>query len=152
MSSPEWTDWRPLIVVSGRQGCAAYKLRLVVDGEPVPIPRFLGPDNEGILCIGETKNMEQRRRAFVRAIRTGRGHSSGDLLCQLERADRLGRLWPERVYEYSFSFLETKSAAKALQDKSLEEYLLRFGEAPPLNSSIPRDLRFNGFGHLAPRN
>lgn len=149
MSSPEWADWRPLTAQSGRHGSAAYKLRLVVNGEPVPIPRFFAPDSEGILCIGETNNMERRRRAFVRAIRTGRGHSSGDLLCQLERAELLGRMWPGRAYEYSFSLLESKAAAKALQDESLEAYLLRYGDAPPLNSSIPRALRFHGFGSAA---
>ena len=149
LTALQWTHWRELKTPSERRGSATYKIRLTAEGQAVHIPRFLGPDEDGLLCIGETSNMEKRRRNFARAVKRGRGHSSGNLLCQLELAGLLAPRWPGRIFEYSFAVAESKGDAIRLQDDLIEVYMRRFGEAPPLNSSIPRALRLHGFGFRA---
>ena len=45
--------------------------------------------------------------------------------------------YPEREYEYSFTRVDSKGQAKAMEEELLKTYLKQFGELPPLNSVLP---------------
>ena len=67
----EWSRWEPSDKSAGYKRSAVYLIWLAKEGLPDSIPRFLGVDEEGILCIGETSNFDERRRRFVQGIRRG---------------------------------------------------------------------------------
>ena len=135
--SLRWSSWQPIDQETGYSGPAVYRVRLVVSSRPVAIPRFLATDMDGILSIGECSDLDRRRQQFVSGLNENSGHSSGNLLYILERFTRLRKTHPDRMYEFSFGHTETKDEAKACQDQLLKRYIVRFGEAPPLNSAVP---------------
>jgi hypothetical protein len=77
-------------------------------------------------------------------IRGRRGRSEGNLLHVLERNTSLGKLRCGLVYEYSFLRVDSKETARAMEERLIKEYVQRFGEPPPLNSSIPRRYEVEG--------
>jgi hypothetical protein len=76
----EWTNWQSIKQVLSYRGPAQYELRVVnQESQPFPIPRMLGTDNNGVLVIGQTKNMEKRRRQVITGIEECYGHSECNL-------------------------------------------------------------------------
>ena len=118
-----------------------YLVRICIDGVTQPLQRFLGEDRRGLLTIGMTGNMENRRRQFVRGLKSGRGHSEANLLHQLLDPRRFRSRLPSCVYEYRFIRTRTRNSAGGLEELLLKRYLRRFGEVPPLNSAIPNRYR-----------
>ena len=123
------------------RGSAVYLVRICIDGVTQPLQRFLGEDRRGLLTIGMTGNMENRRRQFVRGLKSGRGHSEANLLHQLLDLRPFRSRLPSCVYEYRFIRTRTRGAAGSLEELLLKRYLRRFGEVPPLNSVIPNRYR-----------
>jgi hypothetical protein len=133
-----WTCWRNFDTPVAERVSAVYEVR-IVDSQrnPIPIPRFLGLDPNGILCIGQTKNMEARRKQFKRG-RSGRfGHSEGNLLHILEESAGLKEVHPNARYEYR-SLPSEEGSLRDRECSLITRYVRRFGEVPPLNSAIPR--------------
>jgi hypothetical protein len=133
-----WSDWGPLNRPCGHSRTAVYELRLVNGrARPISLPRFLAIDDCGLLSIGETGNMESRRRQFIRALEKCSGHSEGNLLYYLLRHTPLRLRFPDHRLEYRFHKEPDKAAAKLAEARMIKAYIRKFGEAPPLNSAIP---------------
>jgi len=132
-----WSEWQSLTQKAGHDGPAVYELRLVTAAGPIPVPRFLAIDQRGLLAIGETGNMDSRRRQFIRATETCSGHSEGNLLYYLLRHSPLNKVHPEHRLEYRFRKEADKGAAKIGEARMIKAYIREFGEVPPLNSAIP---------------
>lgn len=131
-----WSGWRNIINPSNYNKCAIYRIRLCERGNPVHIHRFLGIDDCGILSIGRTTNLEQRRKQFINALKGIFGHSEGNLLNILEQVSPLLSLYPDRDYEYSFVEVSTTNM-NDIEEEQIKAYVKIFGEVPPLNSAIP---------------
>jgi len=133
----EWSDWRSIYECAAFNGHAVYRVRLVGADRPIPIPRFLGTDDEGILSIGTTSVMDDRRQQFVTGVEECYGHSSANLLYYLERFTTIKSLHAHLGYQYCFREVESREQAEKLETVLIKTYFLRFGEPPPLNSAIP---------------
>ena len=134
---PAWSRWKSIHDGSEHTRPAIYKIRAMKNGHPLTIQRFLDTDIHGLLCVGQTEKMERRRRQFDSGVRIGKGHSEAKLLYLLERCARLKKRLPGLVIKYSFQKKRTKAAAQNGEKEILRSYFKRFGEVPPLNSSIP---------------
>jgi hypothetical protein len=130
--------FRPIELPTGYSGPATYKIRLVADDVVVSIPRFFREDGSGVLQIGVTNNLENRRRRFVRGLAIGTGHSEANLLHMLERHSALRRIFRNARYEIAYRMADLRKSAATKEELLLKAYLFRFGEVPPLNSAIPR--------------
>lgn len=134
----DWTNWQPIDAKLDHKGPATYKVRMVTDEEaPVPIPRFFSCDNSGLLVIGETSRMRNRRNGFVRGMNTGRGHSEGNLFHFLIQHGSLNQRFPVHHLEFCYVPTVNKGAAKLAEERLIKRYVREFGEVPPLNSAIP---------------
>ncbi len=138
-----WSAWRRITQEANCNGPAIYRIRLCDDsGNPISIQRFFGSDDDGLLCIGKTTNMERRRKNFKRGLEKGVGHSEANFLHILEKHTSLLAKYRTRQYEYSYCRVR-ESELDALEEKSIKKYVKEFGEPPPLNSNIPsRDGRW----------
>ena len=110
-----------------------YKLYAVtIKGVPIPIQRFRGIDNQGILYIGRTTKQTLKKRIYnllatSRKISKTTNHSGGlkyrtNPVIQKTLVDHL-------LYFYC----ETSDDPKQRETELLKEYSLKFGEYPPLN-------------------
>jgi len=133
-----WTDWKDINGRSGHRAPAAYMIRLVrVTGRVVTLNRLLERDRNGILCIGNATDMEDRRRDFIRGMDTGTGHSSANLLYLIRQYTAFDQVFPNARYEYRFLGAEDKAEAEQFEATLLRRYFRRYGELPPLNSAMP---------------
>src|SRR5438876_46242 len=98
----EWSEWESLDHLPDHRGHGVYRIRLCESGKVISIQRFLGCDNEGILCIGKSKNLKKRLEQFRRDKETGRGHYEASRLSK----KLLDEQFPNRTYEYSFIKLD----------------------------------------------
>jgi hypothetical protein len=132
----DW-QWKMLSEPTGHHAAAAYAVRLLNQGSVVSIPRFLGVDAEGLLTIGKTTDLEERRRRFVRGSSKGRGHSSGNTLFFLNFVGVFQKFFREPSYQIAFKPVATDLDARRLESDLTKNYMIRFGEGPPLGSVIP---------------
>jgi hypothetical protein len=131
----KWTHWRPIEEVCSHRNTAVYKIALLErfePFEPIKIPRFLKEDKDGILVIGETTQMERRRRYFING-----SHSEGILWDKLKKYTGFEKKFPNAVLAYCYSIIEDNKQAKSSESRLIKKYIIQYGEAPPLNSSIP---------------
>jgi hypothetical protein len=134
----KWTPWKKIEAPSERSEPAAYRIALLdAAGVPLPLSRMLGIDRDGLLSIGKTTSMESRRRQFVSGMTRCYGHSEGNLLHLLLRYSRLKEIVANATIVYQFVDASTDKEAKSAEARLLKDYLIRFGELPPLNSAIP---------------
>lgn len=134
-----WTDWTDLKQKPDHGGAAAYQMRLLVDGNPFTVPRLLGMDEDALLMVGETGAFRKRFDKFVSVLRLGRGmHSEAILLHVILNYSRLSDSGGNAAIQYRYWRFPTKMAAKQAEDMMLRRYVLRFGEPPPLNCSLPK--------------
>jgi hypothetical protein len=133
----DWSRWLPLTERCGHWEPATYQIRLLSGDAPVVINRLLGADNDGILSIGKTKNMEGRRKQFATALAKCYGHSEGNLLYLLMNYSRLKTVIRNPAVEYRFTKRESDEAAIAHEAALLRAYIVQHGELPPLNSILP---------------
>lgn len=133
----EWSDWRPIDDPSAHRGAAVYQIRLVRGSHPVRLHRLLGSDAQGLLAIGETGRLENRRKQFRQGRLTGAGHSEANLMWLLASGKAGLRFFKGAVLEYRFRSAPSKGEAKELEKLHIWQYIQSFGEVPPFNSSIP---------------
>lgn len=135
-----WQPVHPAPTVEARAG--VYVIRIVDRNRrrPWSISRLLDMDPEGVLSIGQSSNLERRRRGFVSGVTRCYGHSEGNLLHLVarhaHRADKFGKDLLSAI-EWRFQYVHDTAAAKAHENTLLKQYIRRFGEPPPLNSAIP---------------
>lgn len=123
---------------AGYSGPGFYRIRLMKEGDPVEIPRFGGVEEKGIISIGESKNIEDRRNAFLRSKDGGSGHSEGNTLWAVMKfSDRFNG---GKQYSFLMDFIKTssKSEAKEMERKAIKNYFKEFQEVPPLNLAFPK--------------
>jgi len=140
----KWSNWkeiRRIDDVAVLFKCpGVYRIRLTDQQEKaMKISRFLGVDKEGLLAIGESKNVSRRIRQFYRAY-SGQSfaHSVAERLFVLlfKRVNSESMLKNSRL-EFSCMKLKDKAEAQIHEERSLKTYFKEFGELPPLNSSLP---------------
>ena len=136
--------WHPLSEPAGYDGPAIYAIRLLNNGVVATIPRFLAPDNEGLLTIGMTSNLDRRRNQFMRGRKKGRGHSASNLLFLLDTKRKFASQFNTPEFEILFHAVEDKETAAHREAEMIRKYLFRFGEVPPLSSAVP-----NRYAHLS---
>jgi hypothetical protein len=139
----DWSDWTALEQFEEMgnvpyQQAGVYQIRVVAQGQPVPIPRWLGEDENGLLYIGCTKTSIGSRLSLFRdgIHRHTAGHTAGKKRYILQRwipayEEKLGGL----QREYRWVATQEEFARKREEDV-LQSYVATFGEAPPLNGSF----------------
>ena len=123
---------------------AMYKIILVDGkGKPVQIHRWKGTDKNGILSIGQTSNMERRRKQFLKAINDGGelftgirgGHVTGNMIHLLDRLNGKKKL--KKNLRYESKTFNSKPEAENAEKEAIRKYVEIYFEVPPLNSNIP---------------
>lgn len=134
----DFSKWKPLSEKTEHKKAAIYEVRIFIDKVALPIPRFLEKDVEGILSIGETDNLEERRKKFFRAIQNPNvKHSEGKLWHLIRQHSRLLNIHSKHELEFRFCKKEDKTAAKQSEEELIKTDVRKFGEPPPLNCTIP---------------
>lgn len=108
--------------------------------KPWRINRFLERDSDGILCLGQSSSLENRRRAFINAVRKRVKHSEGNLLNIISmHADGRSAFGDREallsLLEWRFEYMNEPDGARQREDILIKHYVLQFGEPPPLNSA-----------------
>lgn len=108
-----------------------YKIIAVSNGERIPINRFLGIDNEGVLYIGKATSYIDRvikLKTSISPAFKGKGHICGR---RYKSNENIAEQFPfGKLY---IELTQTDNPTE-LEDKYLKEYFNKFGEAPPLNA------------------
>jgi hypothetical protein len=136
-------DWKlsPIEVETGCDKPGIYRVRLFSNGKPVEIGRLGGTDRMGILAIGNSDNIEKRRKLFVRAKKGNHGHSAG---IQWYLVTYHSKRFEKCTLMFQFTELVDKKEAEEEEEKEIWEYFKNYLEVPPLNGSIPgREKRFD---------
>jgi len=131
-----WSKWRDIEKEAGYNGWAIYKISMKRDNKTVPIPRFLGIDKKGLLCIGITKEFEERLKQFKRGWKTGQGHSEANLLHLLDKHTNIKKQFKNYKCHYSFKKITRNQNLDDLESQKIKDYVKKYGEVPPLNSAI----------------
>lgn len=108
-----------------------YKIIAISNDHRVPINRFLGTDNEGILYIGKATSYIDRVIDLKKSISPdykGSGHICG------RRYKSNSKIAEQFPYNFLHIELIQTENPKQEEDKYLKEYFNKFGEAPPLNA------------------
>jgi hypothetical protein len=120
----QWTDPLPLrsIDVSKISGSGCYRVVLIRDGQPIPIHRLLGTDNEGILYIGMSTDLARRIADIIDSFLTPSDrHGSGAKYHRF----RLSRQFPIDLIHVQWCNLEVPELSKRefeLQRDIWEDY------------------------------
>ena len=143
-----WTDWFNIDGKCNYQGSAVYKVRLIgINGNGCQLERLLKADQEGIMCIGNTGNMEQRRKkcqSGLKGAKEAKGHSEMTLAYYLGVYTNFPNRFKDTNFQYSFCECSDVNERKKEEEKLIKSYFKEFGEVPPLNSAIPK--RHEGWG------
>lgn len=129
-------NWLSITEQTTYWGPATYAVRMLKRGRVVRIRRFLGVDAEGILTIGMTTQLEQRRRQFVAGYSRGRGHSAANLLFPLMRRRAFHARFELVTFEFAFHPVSSARAARLFESDLTRQYWSTYGEAPPLTSAF----------------
>ncbi len=95
--------------------------------------------------------MERRRKAFLRGLARGRGHSEANLLRLLQKHSHLNRLYPDGEIQFTYAKRAKREDAAEAEEVLLKEYVVRFGELPPLNAAIPNRYNWQSWEDAANR-
>jgi len=135
----KWMDWLNINDKCNYQGPAIYKVRLTdASGNAFKLNRLLKTDDEGIMCIGHTSKMEQRRKQFLSAIKRANGHSEMNLVYYLNAYTDFKNKFEDAQFQYYFCECSDVAESKREEEQLIKAYFKEFGEVPPLNSSIPK--------------
>jgi hypothetical protein len=108
-----------------------YKIIAVRNGQCVPISRFLGTDDQGVLYIGKATSFTDRVIHLKKSISPdykGKAHICGR---RYKSNQNIAKLFP---YEILHIQLTQADDPEELERKLLAEYRNIFGEVPPLNA------------------
>jgi len=108
----------------------AYRLRaLAPAGSPMHLRRLAGVDNDGILHIGETTNLQRRIRNVLQAARSGSGGRAGWEFYEFD----FNRLIPLTRLVCEYVQTTSKTEAIAFERRLHVEYRRRYLDRPPLD-------------------
>jgi hypothetical protein len=114
-----------------KQNGGVYKIIAVRNETRVPINRFLGTDNDGVLYIGKATSFIDRVIELKKSIApdyNGTGHICGR---RYKANSNIGKQFP---YEILFIELLQTDKPEELERFLLTTYAEKFGEVPPLNA------------------
>ncbi len=139
-----WTDWLNIDGKCNYQDPAVYKVRLIgASGNRCQLNRLLKADKEGIMCIGSTGNMKQRRQKFLSGVNRAKDHSEMNLVYYLKAYTNFPNRFKDTNFQYSICECSDVAESKKEEEKLIKSYFKEFGEVPPLNSAIPK--RYEGW-------
>ena len=118
-----------------------YFIRWVRSGEPVTINRLTESDPNGLLYIGETKDLRRRFQRIWYGINLERNTKSKStqtlrktiFFCKIHEIIKLDE------YEITWQELATKIEAESQEAAALQLYTEKFKELPPLNLRLCRE-------------
>ena len=108
-----------------------YKIIAVRDGQRIPINRFLGTDNKGVLYIGKATSFIDRVIDLKKSISpdyNGTAHICGR---RYKSNPNIAKFFP---YDILHIELIQADNPEELEKKLLREYASVYGEVPPLNA------------------
>jgi hypothetical protein len=108
-----------------------YKIIAIRDGQRIPVNRFLGTDNEGVLYIGKATSFIDRVIDLKKSIApdyNGTAHICGR---RYKSNPNIAKLFP---YEILHIEIIQADNPEELERKFLTEYANIYGEVPPLNA------------------
>lgn len=126
---PAWSEWKDIEQNKNYKGCGVYKIRLVDSKDrPIEIPRFLDNDKDGILQIGNSKDIETRIKYFRGAAEGKRyPNAEGERLSLIKKYAYFRERYKDCKIQYSFKHLQDKDEAQKeeehLPDKEIWESL-----------------------------
>ncbi len=141
-----WSEWLGIDHYSEIDSLpGVYGIRLLdsTNHLPVPINRLLGKDEDGLLAIGESKDLRQRIKLFYKVTIKRREllkHSAGDRLFLnliFSHVSSNNNFFKNKTLQVSFTKADDKKSAQGLEELLMKVYFIQFGELPPLNSSMP---------------
>jgi hypothetical protein len=126
-----------------------YRVRLFKEGNPYPINRLNGTDSDGVLSIGMSKNLEDRRNKFFRIVYGNHrfSHSEAITWWLVRNVSK----FKEETCSLKFDYRFLNDGVKAIEEEKrlLQEYFIEFSEPPPLNAVIPK--RTNWYEEVRPK-
>jgi hypothetical protein len=128
-----WRNWENIENLPDYEGKGVYRFRLVDNnGNSMSIQRFLGEDKDGIIAIGQTKNIKTRLKQFNKVVIETKNypHSEGLTIHLLRRITKFDDKYGTYTFQYTFSKIDNP---KEGEKKLLESYFEKYGETPPLN-------------------
>jgi hypothetical protein len=139
----DWRGWDHLGRIDGLKFLyrwpGVYVIRLIdaPSGRPIPIGRFLGIDESGILLIGVSNDLGGRLYNFYYSyLEDRRTHSEGRRLHLVRMLTKFEEIYPEASMQFSVKRIPDKEQAKHEEERLLKSYFKRFGELPPLNTMM----------------
>ena len=108
-----------------------YKIIAVRNGQRIPINRFLGTDNEGVLYIGKAISFVDRVIELKKSIDpdyNGTGHICGR---RYKSNPKIAEQFP---YDQLFVDLFQTDKPEEKEKEFFEAYFNTYGEVPPLNA------------------
>ena len=118
-----------------------YFLRWVKDGEPVIITRIAESDSNGLLYVGETKDLRRRFQRIWRGINLEPKAKSDNIptirkamfFCKIHEVIKIDE------YEVAWQQLASNVEAESQEAAALKLYSEKFKEPPPLNLKFCRE-------------
>lgn len=131
-----WTDWHPadeqLAATLDREHGSREALYMVAtddeDGKPIPVPRVLGIDSEGVLYLGRGQ-LADRVADARSAAKAGSGAHE-----KVRKAHGMAARLSGQPRPLLFAWIVVEKA-DAAELRWLEGYEQKFGELPPCNSA-----------------
>ena len=142
-STAEIADIDALKRITTRSG--VYVMIYIEKGKPMCFPRLNGKvDDEGILLIGNSKNLRKRIRDFHRDVfdptLKRRSHSEGWNFRRYFRDNDFPdavKLNAENI-RVCWTELRTKEDADKFETECIQDYVMQYQDKPPLNIDIKR--------------
>lgn len=116
-----WNEWIDLEKNASYKGCGVYKIRLTHSKDyPIEISRFLDKDKDGIIQIGNSKDIEKRIKCF-RSAMEGKGcaHAGGQRLNLIKKYTNFIVRYNDCKIQYSFKKLRSKIEARKEEELRL---------------------------------
>lgn len=114
-----------------QQKGGVYKIIAVANGKRVPVNRFLGTDNEGVLYIGKATSFLDRVIALKKSLSPD--YKSGAHICG-RRYKGLPKIAEQFPFESLHIQLIASDTPEILEAELLNRYRNIYGEVPPLNA------------------
>ena len=99
---------------------------------PFKINRVLRVDKDGVLYIGKSENLRKRLRILLRTINPKLKSNAHTFGKKYNDNKKLRQAFPLHSLHVSY---QVSKNAKILESKKLGDYIAKFGEVPPFNSS-----------------
>jgi hypothetical protein len=141
-----WRGWDHLVRIDelkfmySWRGVYAIRLIDAPSGKPIPIGRFLGINESGILLIGVSNDLGRRLHDFYYScLEDRRTHSEGSRLFLVRFMTQFeGEIYPDASMQFGVKRILDEEQAKHEEERLLKSYFRRFGELPPLNTRMEK--------------